>query len=141
MKNTLPILILGLFVISNYSCEQDASPECGGEYVVINSVRYADAPDDDFFLTDVSISGNCMNIAFQYSGGCGDIRGELIDADVVEAGNPIRRDLRFSFRDQDNCEALINSAFKYDLTPLQVEGETQIRLRLEGWSGLLMYNY
>ena len=141
VKNLIFIGLLGLLVVGNSSCNEDEpTPECG-DYAVVSQVRYNSAPDDDFTFDAVTLEGNCLSITIQYGGGCEEVNTELIDEGSINYSNTIGRNIRLSLHDTDNCEALVTTTLKFDLTPLQVEGENQIILNMKDWNGGLVYDY
>jgi len=128
-----------------------------GEYTITMEIRPVDSdcqstiidPDqfnnpwnDDFTFTDVQIANGFIKPEIQYGGGCGDIHYEMVSNGGYSKTVPPQIDLRLSFKDEDDCEALITTTLCFDLQVLQVnpDGST-IQINLAGWDTPLMYTY
>jgi hypothetical protein len=142
MKTSLLFLIPAFLFLSLTSCtdKNQPSPECG-DYVFIGKNFYNNGPDDPFSMEDVSLEGDCLTLKVQYGGGCGGATFTLVDKSDIERTSPPTRYIRLALKDQDNCEALITEDKVYDLSPLQVETDTQIKLVLQNWEGEIVYSY
>ena len=134
----LPAMLL--FILSSCTDKNQPSPECG-DYVFIGQNFYNNGPEDPFMLEDVSLEGDCLTLKVQYGGGCGGAEFTLVDKNDIVKTFPVTRYIRLALKDQDNCEALITEDRIYDLSPLQIEGETQINLILQNWEGEIIYSY
>ncbi len=109
--------------------------------VVVDADLYENAPADEFQFQSVIIDGSCLKVIVRYGGGCEEVVFQLIDASAIMESFPIQRNIRLSLEDNDQCKALITQELFYDLTPLQVEGNSKIILNLQGFQGSLTYQY
>lgn len=114
--------------------------DCNREIIVDNSL-YENSPNDIYNFKSVEIKGNCLNITIEYGGGCGDIELKLIDSEYVMESIPVQRNLRLSFKDEDYCKALITKKISFDITPIQIQGESTIVLNLANWDEQILYYY
>lgn len=98
---------------------------------------------DQYFIQDVAIQANCLDIVVQYSGGCEEHEFELRWAEVYGQSNPLTAFLTLWHNgNNDSCEALPTDSLSFDLTSIQVEGEDIIKVKLTGWEGeTLSYEY
>lgn len=111
--------------------------------VIVSDRNYDKAKDEsDFSIRGISISGNCMTIAYSYGGGCKDIETELVASEnsVQNAMNLPYRELKLSIDDDDNCEALVMAYEEFDISALQNEGNSTI-IRLHKWDEEIVYTY
>ncbi len=109
--------------------------------VVVDADLYENGPADEFQFQSAVIDGNCLKAVVRYGGGCEIVTFQLIDASAIMESFPIQRNIRLSLEDNDQCEALITQELFYDLTPLQVEGNSKITLNLQGFPESLTYQY
>ncbi len=109
--------------------------------VVVDADLYENAPADEFQFQSVIIDGSCLKVIVRYGGGCEEVVFQLIDASAIMESFPIQRNIRLSLEDNDQCKALITQELFYDLTSLQVEGNSKIILNLQGFQGSLTYQY
>ena len=103
--------------------------------VIIEPELYNSAPNDDFKFRDIEIAGDCLKVTIEYGGGCGNVDVKLIDAGVVMESNPVQRNVRVSFKDDDFCKALIVKEFSFDLTSIRVVGDHRVSLNISNWNG------
>ena len=115
-------------------------PECD-DTVVVDAALYQNAPADEFYFQSATIDGNCLQLTVRYGGGCEDVIFQLFDASSILKSLPIQRNIRLSLEDNDFCEALVTQELSYDLTPLQVDGYSEIILNLQNFAESLVYNY
>jgi len=109
--------------------------------VVVDSDSYASFPNDAALITSVAIDGDCLLISVQYGGGCEDLEYNVVGQGAVMQSSPVQRDIRFSFSDTDNCEALVTMELMFALFPTRADGENEVILNLQGWSESLSYKY
>ena len=115
-------------------------PECDNS-VVVDADLYQNAPADEFYFQSATIDGNCLKLTVRYGGGCEDVIFQLYDASAILKSFPLQRNIRLSLEDNDFCEALITKELDYDLTPLQVDGYSELTLNLQNFAESLVYNY
>ncbi len=112
-----------LFLLTAISCEKDDETEhdCDGQ-VIVDSELYKTAPKDYVTINTMEIEGDCLNINFSSSGCSGDSWiVKLVDADVVMESNPPQRNLVFSLKNEELCEAVITKDISFDISTLQIE--------------------
>ena len=126
------ILIDYLKVFSSQSdCDQD---------VIISSVEYQDAPNDPFSLTEMTITGDCLNIKFSASGCDGSTWiVKLIDSGGIDESDPNQRTLRLSLDDNEACRAIIEKEISFDIKDLQIAGTDKVSLNVSGEE--ILYEY
>ena len=115
-------------------------PECDNS-VVVDSDLYQNAPADEFYFQSATIEGNCLKLMVRYGGGCEAVIFQLYDASSIMKSLPLQRNIRLSLEDNDFCEALVTEELNYDLTPLQVDGYSEVILNLQGYEASLLYSY
>lgn len=140
------ILLLSFTVILTVflSCSPTRDiPNSGcGESVIVSQTTYNEAPSDELSILEAEIKGDCLKISTQTGGGCEEHEYMLIDAGAVMYSLPPQRTLRVSLdKKGDLCKALLYKDLKFDLTALQMEGESAVVLRLEGFEERLTYEY
>jgi len=138
MKN-LFLFVLLLFAI--LSCEkQDTSCSCDDPapcdaLALLDNSAYQNGPDDPYFLRAASVEGDCLYLRFQYGGGCKEVDFQLVSAFELGETAPLTRFVRVALDDDDNCEALITEEVTFNLKPLRVEGEEELRILIGNPAG------
>ena len=136
MKKYLFIL-LALIVIS--ACKKEEMSD--KENVIVSKNQFDNASKDPFQFKEVTLTGDCLQVVISYGGGCGDVEALLIDSEGIDDSLPVQRYLRLSFQDEDLCEALVEKELSFDLKPIQIQDENQIKINLEGWDNPILYSY
>lgn len=134
-------MILLLFL--TYACRDDEDREqfCDkGTWVC--PIRYGSSPDDPLTISDLSISGDCLQIDFNASG-CDGNSWEilLVDSSEVSDDTPPERNLRLSLDNQELCDAIVSKSLTFDISVLQVEGSDQVLLHLTNSGDSILYEY
>jgi hypothetical protein len=147
MKKLLPFVLLLCFGFAcnkdDTSCSCDDPAPCDA-FAVLDNSAYQNGPDDPYFLREASVEGDCLYLRFQYGGGCKEVDFELVSAFQLGETDPLTRFVRLALDDDDNCEALITEEVTFNLKPLRVEGENELRVLLsnpEGEDVPLVYSY
>lgn len=141
-KNILAITFVSAFLFA--ACERSPDPLAGlenDEISVVSNAVYANAPNGDFQLDRVEITGDSLLVSIRYGGGCGDVYMKLLTSDMVMESLPVQRNIKLSFKDKDDCEAFLFRVFTFDLKPARVYGNNSVVLKLEGWDTALEYTY
>lgn len=136
MKKCLFILIA--FAVFSACNKEDSTDK---EQLIVSMSQFEDAPKDPFQFKKVTLVGDCLTIIINYGGGCGEVKALLIDSGGVDDSLPVQRYLRLSFEDDDLCEALVEKEFTFDLEPIKINSENQIKMNLEGWNVPILYSY
>lgn len=136
------LMITALFVcLIIVSCDDDnLSISCEQE-VIIDAGTYDTAPTDDLKINSLDIDGDCLRINYSSSGCGGDTWIlQLIDSDVILESFPPQRNLIFSLKNEELCEAYITRELTFDIINLQVNGN-QVLLNIKNTNDEILYEY
>jgi hypothetical protein len=142
VKSLLTSCFCALILVVGCEVDPPIQSNCD-KVVVLSKWDYDNGPRDEFWLDTIVLAGNCLKPTYQYGGGCGTSEMHLYDYDDF-TDNTLdlpKRMLRFAFKDMDNCEALIKTSVSFDLTPLQKNNASPLRLQIEGWNEILYYYF
>lgn len=134
------ILFLGFLLLVSCKDDENEPPNCQFE-VIINNDLFQNAPDDHMELIEAKIEGHCLHITMA-SGGCDGNSWEvklLSDGNILESAPP-QRNIRFSLKNEELCDAWITHSYTFDITSLQVEGH-EVLLNLSNSDEQLSYIY
>ncbi|NBC06767.1 MAG: hypothetical protein GVY26_06190 [Bacteroidetes bacterium] len=138
MKNLLFFVLIFSLTLScekqNTSCSCEDPAPCDALALLDNSA-YQNGSDDPYFLREASIEGDCLYLRFQYGGGCKEVDFDLVGAFQLGETAPLTRFVRVALDDDDNCEALITEEVTFNLKPLRVEGEEELRILIGNPAG------
>ena len=141
MKWYVLTLMIAL-TITSCNDEEPTSAQCDRS-IVISHDSYKSANDEsDFSIKEVTITGDCMSVTYFYGGGCGEISTDLVagSPSIQHTGDLYKREVKLSIDDKDNCEALIMKSEEFDISALQVEGNSII-IKLHKWDEDILYEY
>lgn len=119
--------------------DDDANQKCSA--TIIDNERYNNAISDSFEIIEINPENNCLKITLRYGGGCGEVKAELVDSGDILESDPGQRNLRVIFDDNDDCEALIQKDFSFDISGLQIENEDRGLLNFQGSDLTYLYEY
>jgi len=139
MRNIVIIFVTAFYVLG---CDEDSTtPQNTCNDVIVSSEQYNNSQTDDFTLTDVVSENECLKISLRYGGGCKEVTASLIDSEDVIETDPIQRNLKIVFADDDECEALVEKSFYFEISNLQINNEKEVLLNFEGSSLTFLYEY
>lgn len=98
-------------------------------YVDLYFHNYDSLARDPVFIHEAYVDGYCLHIKISYSGGCKEHTLDLARMNQWYAGS--REIPAFEIRHNANgdlCEALITKEYRFDLTPLILDSETEFVL-------------
>lgn len=110
--------------------------------VIIDGNLYSNTTTNNYTITTVSIIENLLKIRIRSSGCSGDSwKATLIDANQILESLPGQRLLKLSLENNEECDAIFERNFVFDLTPLQIIDASQLILNLSKWNTPLNYTY
>lgn len=140
--------INGTFTISENECEKifidyhevfSNQSDCD-QNVIISPIEYQNAPNDPFSITEMTITGDCLNIKFAASGCDGNTWiVKLIDSGDVAESYPCQRTLRLSLDNKEVCAAIPGKEISFDIKDLQIVGNDKVILHVSGEE--ILYEY
>ena len=132
------LIIMAVLLLS--SCSTDQPIEC--KSTVIDQEQYLSSQSDTYELEEVQLTKDgCLKITLIYGGGCGEVSASLVDSGDVLESDPVQRNLRLIFDDNDNCEALKKSNFYFDIDNLQIADDNRVKLNFTGADFSFFYEY
>jgi len=140
----IPLAILLLGSLGCKKTDSDCSctdPAPCDQMAQVNDALFTNGPDDDHFIREASVEGDCLYLRFQYGGGCGTIDYQLVANSEIVNVLPPQRGVRLALEDNDSCEALLSEIVTFNLKPLRINRTDTVRLSLEGWEENLLYTY
>ena len=108
---------------------------------LVNNELFNDGPNGELTIRSAAISGDCLSLTIEYSGGCEELNFSLVASEEVMESFPVQRNMRISFDDTDACKKLVTTELIFDLTPARPSGEGKVILRLAGWADEISYTY
>lgn len=138
MKILVSILSI-LFLLT--SCSNNDSENIICENTIIDNQQYTNSQSDSYNLISLSNYEGCLKVCIRYGGGCEEVSAKLIDNEEIFESNPVQRNLKIVFTDNDECEALIEKNFYFDISNLQVDNENMVLLNFQGSDLTYLYEY
>lgn len=144
MKTKLPILLVvisftGIILSCSIKGEDDAKKQCMD--VIIDNEQYRNAQSNTFEIIGITSEQNCLKITLRHGGGCSEVNAELVDSGDILESDPVQRNLRLVFDNDEECEALIQKDFLFDITNLQIENNDRVLLKFQGSDLTYLYEY
>lgn len=140
--------IVGVFDIAENECQKifidyrylfNKENDCD-QVVIISEDEYKNAPDSQVSISDMTITGNCLNVKFSASGCSGNTWAvKLVDSGIIAKSYPCLRNLRLSLDNKEMCEAYITKEISFDIENLQIEGNNSVQLNVSGIP--ILYEY
>lgn len=135
------ILIISLFLISIFSCEENVvSDDFRNESVIIDSNLYNQSESNNYSITNVQLNGDNLTIRISSSGCSSDSwKAILIDANEILESYPVQRKIKLSLENNEACLAVFEKEFTFDISSLKEDYDT-VLLNLKGWDTQINYN-
>lgn len=108
----------------------------------ISGNLFANAPNDPLTIIDLEINGNCLKITFSASGCDGNTwEIKLIDSERIIDTHPVQRNLRLSFKNNEECTAFLTQAITFDISDLQIPDNKRVSLNIVNSGDQVLYEY
>ena len=138
------LLAVGLSQSCDNGCDPPLDQPTCEQQVVIDNDLYLNAISNEFTISEVTITGDCLQITMNASG-CNGNNWEVAlydSAEILTAsdGNtgPWRM-LRLTLDNPELCEAMISKTYSFDISNLQYNDK--IYLLLDNWDTEILYEY
>lgn len=130
---TLLFFCSAVSFFSGCSNNDNTSESCNDQATLIADQPFNEIGTENYTLTDVTLSGNCLSVTISASG-CSSNSWEM-----NLFGN--QQQLKLELINPELCAAVFQKTVSYSLIPLQAEGQNKVTLTLEGWNEDIIYNY
>ena len=98
-------------------------------FIDLNSNNLDSLVTDPIFLHEAFVDGNCLQIKISYSGGCKEHSIDLVGIQPSATNDSAIPTFEISHNaNGDMCEAYFTKELRFDLTPLNIEGEKEFVL-------------
>jgi len=141
MKRLIILILFPFVAILSCSIKGDDDSKQICKDVIIDNEQHRNAQSNTFEIIGITSEKNCLKITIRYGGGCGEVNAELVDSGDILESDPVQRNLRVVFVDDDACEALIQKDFLFDITNLQIENNDRVLLKFQGSDLTYLYEY
>lgn len=142
MKKILILILIGIAVLSCSSDDDDGNQNNCDFETIISAEQYENAPSDQLNVNSLEINGNCLKINFSASGCDGNSWiVKLIDSEQIMESNPIQRNLRLSFENNEECTAVPNKTLTFDISELQIQDDNRVYLNITNSDDQILYEY
>ncbi len=139
--------VLFVFMLLSISCSQDdedSSTEltCGDDAMIASEEDYDSIDTSNYSIIDVQLDGDCLKLTINASGCDGESwESYFYSVDAFYAVFPRQRVAKLELINNEACLAVIESIQEFDLTPFQLEGQSDVRITISGWDQQLVYEY
>jgi|GEM_PF-1401623 len=136
MKSLFWMSMLAFLIFSCTS--KDCCVELTCEYnIITDGIVYDNGiVDSGTKIKNVGLNGNCLEVEFQYGGGCAEHEIQLVWNGALAESFPPQAWLKVIHDNQDPCDALLTKTYSYDLS----EAFTKpVILHLDGWEEDVRY--
>ena len=139
------LLFLPIILILSCNSENDNSTienNCDFTSEVIFEEDFNAISTSNYGIIEVELNGDCLGITFG-SSGCGtDLWEEnLYSTDVFYNVFPLQRDVKMELINDEACLAFFQKTVSFDLTPFQIDGQSDLPLNINGWNEQITYEY
>jgi hypothetical protein len=137
---TISFLIFSVLCLS-LSCKKDEKTPSTDKSIIIGTDAFNTYPNDPLTISDVSISGDYLQIGFSSSGCDGKSWIiELVGSSDILYSDPPQRQIRLSLKNNEACQAAFGKTMTFNLKPSRINSG-EIILNLAGWNSPIKYKY
>tara|TARA_B000000460_G_C21209409_1_gene261609 strand:- start:95 stop:526 length:432 start_codon:yes stop_codon:yes gene_type:complete len=139
------LLFLPITLILSCNSEDDNSTienNCYFTSEIILEEDFNAINTSNYGIIEVELNGDCLGITFG-SSGCGtDLWEEnLYSTDTFYNVFPLQRDVKMELINDETCLAFFQKTVSFDLTPFQIDGQSDLPLNINGWNEQITYGY
>jgi hypothetical protein len=139
------LLFLPIILILSCNSENDNSTienNCDFTSEIILEEDFNAIYTSNYGIIEVELNGDCLEMRFGASG-CGtDLWEEnLYSTDAFYNVFPLQRDVKMELINDEACLAFFQKTVSFDLTPFQIDGQSDLPLNINGWNEQITYEY
>jgi hypothetical protein len=136
------VLFLTTFSCSDSDDKKTLALTCDKQSQITGELAYNEISTANYMITAVALNVNCLDITISSSGCSGNTwEMDLFSTNSLPDTFPLQRALKLQLINNEVCAAIFQKTVSFDLTPLQIDGQNQITLNIEGWGEQLIYQY
>ncbi|WP_274473838.1 hypothetical protein [Mangrovimonas aestuarii] len=110
--------------------------------VVIDGTLYDEIATDNYFIANVIINGDCLEIELTSSGCDGSTWVvDLVDSGALLESAPPQRLLKLNLKNLELCDAVITQSHSFNASELQESNFDTVILNIQDWGESIDYNY
>lgn len=110
--------------------------------LVLSNTDYLNKASDPFEILDLVIIDSCLHATIAASGCDGSSwEVEMFDSEEIAESFPVQRFLRIVLDDDEECEAVIQMEYSFNLNNIKVGEEDMILLNVDDWTPKLKFEY
>jgi hypothetical protein len=134
------IFLCAMLISLSCSDSVDADFDLCNECVIIDNTLYNSSKTVDFTVNNVLLNRDFLTIKIGASGCSGNSwKATLIGANQILESNPVQRNIRVIFENNEACLAVFEKEFTFNIKKLK-EDESKIILNLGDWNTQINYN-
>ena len=139
------LLFLPIILILSCNSENDNSTienNCDFTSEIILEEDFNAINTSNYGIIEVELNGDCLGITFGSSGCRTDLWEEnLYSTDAFYNVFPLQRDVKMELINDEACLAFFQKTVSFDLTPFQIDGQSDLPLNINGWNEQITYEY
>lgn len=143
MRKFIYLIILTFGILSCNSDDDNSTIEnnCDFTSEIILEEDFNAINTSNYAIIEVELNGDCLEMRFGASG-CGtDLWEEnLYSTDAFYNVFLLQRDVKIELIN-DECLAVFQKTVSFDLTPFQIDGQSDLPLNITGWNEQITYGY
>jgi hypothetical protein len=144
MKKLFTVLLIASLFLScnsNADCPADAIT-CGPSAVIVNEQVFNAIPTNNYSISNVVLTGNCLTITISSSGCSADSWiMKLFSVNAFYTVFPMQRVAKIELINNQDCAAIFQKTVTFDLTPFKITGQNSVQISLSGWNQPIVYQY
>lgn len=143
MKRIFTLLLFSVFLSCSESSTKDVvNANCDKQSQIITEQAYNELSTANYMITAVTLNTDCLDVTIS-SSGCNSNSWEmnLFSTNNFPDSFPLQRNLKLQLINNEACLAVFQKTVSFDLTPLQIQGQNQIKFNIDGWQEQIVYNY
>ncbi len=112
------------------------------EKLIVQKGFTSPTDNDPISITSVSVEGNILKIAVDYSGGCEKHEFKLYFDGNYKKSMPAKASFILVHDNKgDQCRSIVNETLTFDISPAQYTGQNEIMVSVDGLMNEVSYKY
>jgi hypothetical protein len=144
MRKFIYLIILTFGILSCNSDDDNSTIENNCDFIseIISEEDFNAINTSNYEITEVELNNDCLEITFS-SSGCGTEFWEenLYSVDPFYTVFPLQRTVKIELINNELCLAVFQKSVSFDLTPFQIDGQSELPLNITGWNEQITYEY
>lgn len=134
--------VLVFSILSGCSDSSSNSQSCDRQARIVSETAFDQVSTSNYSVISVDLNEDCLDITVA-SSGCSGATWQMNLFGTTEFSSTAipQKELKIGLVNNEACLAIVQKTVSFNLTRYQLDGQSEVKLLIEGWTTPIIYSY